>query len=268
MTRIRLTAVGLGVLFGLLVTLMVSSPRSAHAAEKWVTIKGQVVWPASKQVPAREPLTVTADKAHCLMNGPLLSEELLIKKENRGVQNVWVYLKPESGDSFDAADINPELAKMPPKQIVLDQPCCMFIPRVFAARQGDTLLVKNSSPVAHNINYSSDNLSFNQTIPAGGSFKPDKPLEAQRGPHVFACNIHPWMGGRAMVFDNPYFAVTDENGKFEIKGVPAKNLRIFYRHELGYHKGRDGNKGFPLTVKGNGPVMELPPLEIDLNISK
>ena len=32
-----------------------------------------------------------------------------------------------------------------------------------------------------------------------------------------ACNIHGWMKAYVRVFDHPYYAVTDEDGKFEIK---------------------------------------------------
>jgi plastocyanin len=244
------------------------APTEVAAAGQFVTIKGQVVWPASKPVPAPAPINVTADKEHCHAKGPLVSEELVVNAGNKGVKNVWVYLTPANGDAFAADQIDPSLAAGKPAEHVVDQPQCQFVPRVFAARAGDTLLVKNSSPVPHNINFQSDAVSFNQTVPPGGQYKADKPLAAQKGPQTYQCNIHPWMTGKAMVFDHPYFAVTDADGKFEIKGAPAGNLRIFYRHELGYHKGRMGNKGFPLEVKAGGAAQELPPLEIELATAK
>jgi hypothetical protein len=33
------------------------------------------------------------------------------------------------------------------------------------------------------------------------------------------CNVHPWMHSYALVQDHPYFAVTGEDGAFEIRGL-------------------------------------------------
>ncbi len=35
------------------------------------------------------------------------------------------------------------------------------------------------------------------------------------------CDIHKFMNAKAVVLDTPYYAITDEQGKFEIKDVPA-----------------------------------------------
>ena len=40
------------------------------------------------------------------------------------------------------------------------------------------------------------------------------------------CDIHPWMKAYWMVLDNPYFAVTDDKGNFEIKNVPAGTQKV------------------------------------------
>lgn len=236
-----------------------------QAQGNWVTIKGQVIWPKMLNLPVAKLVNVTTDKEHCLSKGPLSYEDLIIDKETSGVKYVWVYLKPVGGEDFSANEIHPDLTKSTPKTHTIDQPCCQFIPRILAARSGDSLLVKNSSPVPHNINYNADNDAFNVTIPPGGQHAPKAPLAAQRGPVLFKCDIHPWMAGRIMVFDHPYFAVTDDKGNFEIKNAPAGNYRIFYRHENGYHKGRDGAKGFPVEIKaGADGVMTLQPLALEL----
>ena len=51
------------------------------------------------------------------------------------------------------------------------------------------------------------------------------------------CGSHPWMKGFGWCFDHPYFAVTDKDGKFEIKNVPAGNRKIVIWHETGYLPG-------------------------------
>jgi hypothetical protein len=53
------------------------------------------------------------------------------------------------------------------------------------------------------------------------------------------------------VFDHPYFAITDGDGKFEIKNAPAGDFRLVIWHEgVGWVKG--GKTGTPITIKAGG----------------
>jgi plastocyanin len=250
----RLTRIGVAALA---VAMLVAG---AAPAQQWTTIKGQVLLPSA---PKPTELNVTADKEHCLSKGPLLDDTVIVNPKNKGLKNVWVYLVPDAAGGKLA--VHPDLAKPASKEHVIDQPCCQFVPRILAMRDGDTLLVKNSSPKAHNINVSADapSPSFNQTLPPGGDYKAPAPFVAQKSPVTFACNIHPWMGGRMMVFDHPYFAITDADGKFEIKMAPAKGAKIVYRHENGYHKGAAGRNGWPIEGKVAGNDTELKPHEFE-----
>ena len=261
-----MTVLRIRTLIACLGLTLVAFGSSAAVAEdaNWVTIRGKVNLSDLKLKALAKPaiLIVNTDKEHCLAKGPLTAEDLIVNPKNGGVKNVWVYLKPADGDTFAPAAIHPALANAKPKVIVIDQPCCQFIPRVFAARTGDTLLIKNSSPVPHNTNFNSDDLSFNQTIAAGGEYKPVKALTAQKSPARYACNIHPWMKGMVMIFDHPYYAVTDADGRYEIKDAPAGAIRVFYRHEGGFHMGKDGAKGFPNNIAG--ATMELKPIDLEL----
>ena len=63
------------------------------------------------------------------------------------------------------------------------------------------------------------------------------------------------------MFDHPYFAITDADGKFEIKDAPAGKWRVVYWHEDGFHKGREGVIGETIEVKG--PTLELKPLDFE-----
>lgn len=243
-----------------------ADPRQLTAAPaatpaKWATVKGRVVWPGDP--PAAAAVTVTADKEHCLNKGPLESDELIVSKKTGGIKNVWVYLRPDDDDrdaKFKDGEIHPNLAKPKAKEHEVDQPCCQFVPRILAVRDGDTIKFKNSSPIPHNVKFASDTIEFNQTLAAGAHF-PSPAIPAQRVPATFACNIHPWMEGKLMIFDHPYFALTDADGNFEIKDAPVGKYRIVYRHERGYHQGKDGAKGFPVEIKG--PTAELEALKYE-----
>jgi uncharacterized protein (DUF2141 family) len=47
----------------------------------------------------------------------------------------------------------------------------------------------------------------------------------------FKCDVHGWMQAFVGVMDNPYFAVTHDGGKFELKGLPAGTYTIEAWHE-------------------------------------
>ncbi len=238
----------------------------AQADEKYVTIKGTVKWNEDK-APAAVPINVVQDKAECCKAGPLESNKVEVNPKNLGVKNVMVWLRPDDDDrkkTFPLDQINPALAKPKSVEHVIDQPKCQFEPRVLAARAGDTLVIKNSAPIAHNVNYTSDIESFNVLLPAGAQKKCAMPLAAQRTPIGLACNIHPWMEGKVRVFDHPYFAITDKDGNFEIKDAPVGKWRLVYQHEGGYHKGKEGITGFPVDLKGDKKTMELDAVKLEL----
>jgi plastocyanin len=233
------------------------------ADDKWVTIKGQVVFPKNKPIPKREALNV--NQAACLAKGPILDESVIVNPTNRGVKNVVVYLRPDDTDpkaKFAANQIHPDDAKRKPAQVVIDQPCCMFVDRVTCARVGDTLVVKNSAAIVHNFFWSStNNGECNANIPAGGKHLFDKPLVAE-GPIQYKCTIHGWMTGYVRIFDHPYYAVTDEDGNFEIKNAPAGKFRIVYWHENGLRGGKEGRFGEPITI--TGPTLEMKPTDFEV----
>lgn len=237
----------------------------ASAQGQWVTIKGQITF---SKPPAAVELNVTTDKEHCLSKGPIKSNLYEVNPANKGFKNVAVFLRPDDAMNrnakFKPNEIHPDLANPKPKEIVIDQPCCMFEPRVIVARAGDTLVVKNSAPVNHNYKWTSNNNGEgNANIPPGQSFKFAKPLAEERA-IVFECNVHPWMKGMLRVYDHPYYALTDKDGKFEIKNAPAGKFRIVYFHEEGLHNGADGRWGTPIEIKGDAKgTMEMKPVEFD-----
>ena len=46
-----------------------------------------------------------------------------------------------------------------------------------------------------------------------------------------SCSIHPWMRGWLLVRDTPYMAVTDQDGRFEIKRLPVGQWEFAFWHE-------------------------------------
>ena len=238
----------------LLATLTLAAAVAQAPAGGFASLKGQIVLP---EAPPAEAVNVTVDKGHCLSKGPLMSNKLVVDPATKGLKNVIVWLRPDTDerrDRFPQAAIKPELKSLPPTTHVVDQPCCEFVPRVLAVRVGDTVEFRNGAPVAHNIHYIGQQ-EFNTTLAPGGKKVTDS-IEASNGINSFKCDIHPWMAGAMRVFDNPYYAVTDAQGKFEIKDAPVGKWRLVIWHEAGFHKGRNGILGTPVEVKAGGTEVE------------
>jgi hypothetical protein len=252
-----------GALLGVL-GLLLSVSAVAAEEQKWGTLKGQITW-GKDDLPKPEKITVDKDAPDCLKNGDLFKQDYVINPKTKGVRWVMVWLIDKDENKKGAAalrvPIHPALKKANPAEKVLDQPCCMFEPRVVILRQGDTLVVKNSAAISHNVRILfQDNPALNVILLAGKEVKLPNLNAEVGGTSATAvpvnCDIHKWMGGWVRVLPHPYFAVTDENGKFEIKDAPAGDYRlVIWQEKRGWVKpgGGDGTRsGIPVTIKADG----------------
>jgi plastocyanin len=141
-------------------------------------------------------------------------------------------ISPDGGVKWALVRITKGLegkAFTPPKQAArLDQKGCLYAPRVVGLMTGQPIEITNSDDLLHNIHGLSFEKEFNraQLLGARDTFMFAKP-------EIFKikCEIHPWMAAHIGVFDHPYFAVTDEAGRFTIKGLPAGTYTLEAWHE-------------------------------------
>jgi hypothetical protein len=232
----------------LAVTAVILSPAPS-LAQAWGNVKGKVNWAGA--IPEAVKINVDQDQKHCLKDGPLFKENFVINAKNKGVKNVFVWLAP--APKGGPLPVHPGLVKVPNKVVVIDQPCCAFVPHAVAMREGQTVEAKNSAPVPHNFKWSGHplkNPGGNQIIPPGGKLVIDN-LKADRLPISVGCDIHKWMTGYIRVFDHPYFAVTDADGRFEIKNAPAGTWRLIAWQEGVGWVNAGGKDGEPFTVAAN-----------------
>jgi hypothetical protein len=214
-------------------------------------VTGIVVWAENPPPPAANlPL---AGQPDCKV--PVPDESIVVDPDSRGLRDAFVWLEPAPGKTFEIPDA---LRKPALPNVEIDQIDCRYVPRVVALREGQTLTVKNSSNVAHNVKWQGNpevNPPFGKLQPPGPSLVIDG-LKADRLPIVLECNIHPWMQGYVRVFDHPYFAVTDAAGKFSIPAPAAGPciLKIWHggRGWLGGAAGRAGK-----AINATGAAQDL-----------
>jgi plastocyanin len=120
----------------------------------------------------------------------------------------------------------------PPKEHpVMDQKNLKFVPHVMPIVIGTTVDFLNSDKVLHNV-FSPDNCAekFNLGSWPQGQKKSYTFKVAGCSP-VLLCNVHPEMEGYIVTLQNPYFAVTDKDGGYEIKDVPAGKYTLKVWHQ-------------------------------------
>ncbi len=230
-----------------------SAPATTAKAEGYGTLKGQVTFngnpPAPKELVAKGQ--APKDPEVCAKDAPIKSQRLIVDGGNKGVKNVLVYIPKPNGKVNEEAVSAAKQAK-----IEFDQEHCIFEPHVMALMAGTEVTLKNSDSINHNINSRLKNNSFNSLISGGQMVL--KPIETpERTPGQLTCDIHPWMSASWMVLDNPYFAVTDDRGNYEIKNVPAGAQKVVVWQETVVPGGFvTPGSGEELTIKPNDTTIK------------
>lgn len=137
------------------------------------------------------------------------------------------------------ADVLVALVDVPPQPVpagtgplVIAQNGCEYVPYTAACQVGQTIRVINDDPLTHNIHTLpavSGNKEVNQSQAAKAKpldFTYSKPEEFLR----FKCDVHPWMFSYVSVLNHPFYAVTGEDGRFEIKGLPDGKYKVKFKH--------------------------------------
>jgi hypothetical protein len=231
-------------------------------------LKGRVIYDGDPPVMEfLEKIKRNPDHAYCLKGGPNETHmpTWIVNKETRGVANVVVWLEPPPGKYFA---LTPEERHPREKIVHINQPRCAFVPHVAAVfpaywdgtqyqRTGQFLRVTNSAPFSHAMQWNPtyENPLMNQTIPSKGHVDCTE-INPQKTPLAIGCGLHTWMYAYLWVFDNPYHAVTGEDGRFEIDHVPS-NVEVTFNAWHESHVSRPFEKKLMTFQKGENPFLEM-----------
>ena len=148
--------------------------------------------------------------------------ETVVVNDNGTLANVFVYIKSGLEDmSFPT----------PSEAVVLDQQGCRYEPHVLGVQTDQTLLIRNSDDVLHNIHPAPTNSrSFNISQPTQG-METERSFPAAEIMVPVGCDVHGWMNSYIGVVDHPYFATTGADGAFSLPNLPAGDYEIEVWHE-------------------------------------
>jgi hypothetical protein len=93
------------------------------------------------------------------------------------------------------------------------------------------LKILNSDPTLHNVHAVAKNSrSFNLAMPRQG-MELEQSFRAREVMVRIKCDVHPWMETWCGVLDHPFFAVTGDDGAFELSKLPAGTYTVEAWHE-------------------------------------
>ncbi|MCI0638281.1 MAG: carboxypeptidase regulatory-like domain-containing protein [Gemmataceae bacterium] len=155
--------------------------------------------------------------------GTIYHNDLVVDPKSKGLRHVAVIL--EKAPKADAKTVAKKR-----DAVIVDQRDMVFLPRVVALEEGQKIRFENNDLSNHGVKADStkEENKFDVVV------QPNMPFEfhfkAQKNPVVVGCQLHAWMRAWVYVFDHPYFAVTDAQGRFRIERVPPGKHTLMLHH--------------------------------------
>jgi len=215
----------------------------AASSQGSASISGKISFAGT--APAPEKIKVSADP-YCQKEHKDGLERKVVDVKDGSLKDVFVYVKSGVTGTYPA----------PTNAVELDQSGCMYKPHIVALQVGQPLKIVNNDETLHNIHpRPTVNPEFNIGQPRKG-MESTRTFDKKEVMIPVGCDVHPWMRSYISVLDHPFFAVTDEDGKYEIKGLPAGEYEVEAVHEklktqAGKITVKDGEKAtLDLAYKG------------------
>ncbi len=201
--------------------------RTAQSSGPMGTVRGVVKFTGTAP---KMPLINNGSDPVCAQH-KLYAQTILVagSGDNQTLQNSLVRVKPHTVPG-----------RVPKTPIEIKQTQCMYQPRIQAGVVGQQMLVYNVDATAHNVHVRAGEIGDRQGVVALWNRQQPKatpgsqPIATVIADHPvirLKCDLHGWMNGYVVVSDNPYHAVTGEDGRFEFK-APVGSLTIQAWHEF------------------------------------
>ena len=209
------------------------------------TIRGTVKWQGA--LPHLVASEINKDQAICDPQGQKRRDlERLLVASNGGVANTVVFLKDITrGKAMD----------LPVARRFLNQKNCRYEPHIMLVPVQAAFTVKSSDPLLHTVQMSG-NADYNFPFTAEGQ-EITHPM-IREGAVSLRCNVHVWMNGEMIVARHPYYAVTDQDGNFELTQVPPGDYEIVAWHEGWRVVGENALYDLATQVRVKRPVFSDP----------
>lgn len=230
------------------VVLSSATPASAYEVinvQHGGTIEGTVTLDGPVPEPKGFNLITFPDPAYCgrISNGRgwRLLHDFVVSRQG-GLKNAIVLLEGvEAGKPFEVS--------VP----LIEARDCMFQPFMTVVRNGHAVEVINMDPVMHDIQgYETSpeagaRVLFNTPLVMNHQHRRGDlrathdhapgaslvgPIYLNKGRRTFymQCGFHAYMESWAMAVNNPYYALTDAEGKFSINGIPPGTYQVVVWH--------------------------------------
>ena len=194
-----------------------STAGAAAGATGTASLAGKVSFDGT--APAPDKVKLNADPKCAAMHKEGL-ERAVIHVKDGGLADVLVYVKSGISGTYPP----------PAEPALLDQKGCDYTPHMLAMRAGQPLKIRNSDDTLHNIHpRPTVNAEFNIGQPRQG-MESTKQFDKPEVMIPVGCDVHPWMRAYISVLAHPFYAVSNEDGTFEIKGLPAGEYEIEAYH--------------------------------------
>ena len=206
-------------------------PGTAAQSANLGTIKGRVR--LSGKPPGNAVIRMGLDPMCVkITEGKRVLQETAVTNADGGLANVFLRVQ----GSFPSTPL-------PTEPVTIDQRGCVYTPRVVGARVGQTIEVRNSDRLLHNVHsLSATGNSFNIGQPLAGMTYQFR-LKDEEVMLRLKCDLHRWMTAYIGAVEHPYFAVSGSDGTFEMQNVPAGTYPIRAWHE------RYGDLSQPVRVR-------------------
>lgn len=195
---------------------VMESPVDAATA---ATVTGKVSFTGTAS--ENEPIDMSGEPDCAAKYTDTPAQETVLANSDGTLKNAFVYVKDGLGDlKFP----------VPSQGVVLDQNGCRYHPHVFGLQTNQTLVIRNSDGILHNIHpRPSTNRPFNVSQPK--IMDSEKRFTKAEVMIPIGCDVHDWMNAYLGVLDHPYFAVTGDDGSYTLPNLPPGDYTIVVWHE-------------------------------------